>query len=177
MKKHTFSVEDPIWVLNCPTRFRSTCNTYGVHEGATVWCFPFDLTGKAHSLVQPRVTAVSSIVDNPGMEILTTYPEVMSFCFTRYASDEVIADADAQTTSYGQNPGNTETEFSQKLWMKAFKCGNVYFERQLTSIFVEGLLLSIRAKVRNYLIMHPRTAYTEIVRFAESEENTHRPTK
>lgn len=63
-------------------------------------------------LVQPRCIGESSIADDPGMETLTTYPEVVCFLLKRYATDEVIANSDAEVTCYRENMGAMETELS-----------------------------------------------------------------
>lgn len=177
MKKSAFSGEDHISVLNFLTCSCMACNTNAVHEGAAMWCFQFYLTWQAHSLLQPRLRRESAIVNDPGTEALMTYPEVASFPFSRYATDEVIADADAELNSYRQRTGMTETEFSQKLRDKALRCENVYSEQRVKSLFEEGLLQTTRTRVRNYLTTHPPTSHTELARFSESCGDTHSSAK
>ncbi|CAN8074212.1 unnamed protein product [Agarophyton chilense] len=65
-------------------------------------------------------------------------------------------------------------EYSQKIWTKALRCGNVFPDRRLTSIFVEVLLPAMRAKVRNHLTSHPHIGYDALARYAESYGYTHR---
>lgn len=43
------------------------------------------------------------------------YPEVVSFVLKRYTSDEVMADSDAEVTSYKQNTGTTDRDFLETL--------------------------------------------------------------
>lgn len=134
--------------------------------------FQVYLIRQEHFLVQPRLTGKSSTVVDSGRKVLKTYPEVFSFLLKRYTIDEMIADADAYVTPYLWSTGMIEMDFSQKLWRKALRCGNVYCERWLQSLFVEVLLPSIRVRVRNHLTTHPRTIYTEVARFAESYGDT-----
>lgn len=90
--------------------------------------------------MQPRVTGESFNVGDPGTVVFTTYPKVVNFVLKRYATDDLIADANAKCIFYKQNTGTSEMELSQELLIKALRCGNFYSERRLKSLIVEELL-------------------------------------
>ena len=177
MKTHTFSGQDPIAVLGFLARFKMACDHNGITEGAAVWCFQFYLTGQAHALLQSRLNGNTMAVDVEQRELLETYPEVVNFLLRTYATDEVIAEAVGDVTSFRQSSNMTEEVYSNHLWDKALRCGTVFSDRRLKSLFTEGLLPATCAQVRNYLASHPHVDYQAVARYAQAIGETHRASR
>ena len=176
MKSHTFSGQDPITVLGFLARLNMACEHNGITEGAAVWCFQFYLTGKAHALLQSRLNG-NMAVDVERRELLRTYPQVVNFLLRTYATDEVISEAVGYVTSFCQSSNMTEEVYSNHLWDKALRCGTVFSDRRLKSLFVEELLPATCAQVRNYLATHPDVDYQSVARYAQPIEETNRASR
>ena len=174
MKTHTFGGQDPIAVLGFLVRFKMACDHNGVSEGAAVWCFQFYLTVQAHALLQSRLHGNTMAVDAEQRELLETYAEVVNFLLRTYATDEVLSEAVDDVTSFRQSSNMTEEVYSNQLWGKALRCGTVFSNRPLKSLFVEGLLPATCAQVRNYLETRPGADYQPVARYAHAISETHR---
>ena len=68
----------------------------------------------------------------------------------------------------------SETEYGDRLWRKALRCGNVFSDSRLKSLFAEGLLPAIRTQVRHHLTTQPRIAFTKLTRYAEGMGTAYR---
>ena len=174
MKGASFSGDDPITVLRFLSRFRGACDQNGLHEGAALWCFQFFLTGSALARVQSRLLGESGAVDGHRDEVLSSYPEVVNYLLRTYATDEIIAEAYSEVTNYIQSTGMSEMEYGDRLWRKALRCGNVFSDDRLKSLYAEGLLPAIRVQVRHHLTTHPRLSFMELTRYAEGCGTAHR---
>ena len=159
MKSHTFSDQDPIAVLGILTRLKMACDHKGITEGAAVWCFQFYLTDQAHALFQSRLNGNTMVVEVEQREMLRTYSQVVNFFLRTYANDEVISEEVGDVTSFRQVSNMTEEVYSNYLWDKALRCGTVFSDRRLKSLFVKELLPATCAQVRNYLATHPNVDY------------------
>ena len=113
-------------------------------------------------------------VDVDRTEMIHTYKEAINFFLRTYATDEEIALAYNEVMAFHQSTNMSETDFSQKLWAKALRCGTVFSDRRMKSLFTEGLLPSTRAQVRNYLANNPGKDYQALTRYAEALGETYR---
>ena len=52
-----------------------------------------------------------------------------------------------------------EEVYSNQFWNKALRCGTIFSDGRLKSLFVEELLPATCAQVRNYLATHPGVDY------------------
>ena len=68
----------------------------------------------------------------------------------------------------------SETEYGDRLWWKALRCGNVSSDSRLKALFADGLLPAIRTHVLHHLTTHPRIALTELTRYAEGMGTAYR---
>ena len=68
----------------------------------------------------------------------------------------------------------SETEYGDRLWRKALRCGNVFSGSRLKSLFAKGLLPVIRTQVRHHLTTHPRIAFTKLPRYVEGMRTAYR---
>ena len=165
MKTHTFGGQDPIAVLGFLARFKMACGHNEVSDGAAVWCFQFYLTGQAHDFLQSRLHGNIVAVDAERREPLETYAEVVNFLLRTYATDEVISEAVGDVPSFRQSSNMTEEVHSNHLWDNALRCGTVFSDRRLKSLFFEELLPATHAQVRNYLATHPSVDNQAVSRY------------
>ena len=169
MSRVTFTGSDPIAILGFLTQFRNACYHNDVSEDKAVWLFQHYLAGRALNLIQSRMTDTSLVVDDGDhKEALSTYCEVVNYLLRTFATNEVIATAYTDLTSYVQATGMTETDNGDKLWDKTIRCGSVISQTRLRSMYAEDVLPSIRAQVRNHLATHTRLSYDEVVRYAQA---------
>ena len=128
-------------------------------------------------MLQSRLNGNTLAVDAEQRELLETYAEVINFLLRTYATDEVIAEAVGDVTSFRQSSSMTEEVYSNHLWDKALRCDTVYSDRRLKSLFVEGLLPATCAQVRNYLATNPQFDYQAVARYAQAIGETHRASR
>ena len=107
-------------------------------------------------------------VDAEQRELLESYAEVVNSLLRMCATDEVISEAVGDVTSFRQSWNMTEALYSNQLWDKALRCGTVFSDRRLRSLFVEGLLPATCAQVQNYLKTHPGVDYQAVVCYAQA---------
>ena len=174
MKSHTFSGQDPIAVLGFVARFKMACDHKGVSQGDAVWCFQLYLTGQAHALLQSRLMGNAMAVDAEQRDMLESYEEVVNFLLRTYATDETIAEAYTEVVSFRQSSNMTEEAYRNQLWDKALRCGTVFSDRRLKSLYVEGLLPATCDQVRNYLATDATVDYQAVARYAQAIGETHR---
>ena len=68
----------------------------------------------------------------------------------------------------------TEEVYSNQFWDKALRCGTVFSDRRLKSLFVEALAPVTCVQVRNYLETHPGMDYQSLERYAQAISEKHR---
>ena len=176
MGSNTFDGSDPISVLGFLERFKTACNHNFVHEDAAIWLFQFFLEGQAHAMLQSRLVGSNMAVDAKHRELLTSYPQVVNFLIRNYATDEVIAEAYNEVIGCKQVATMNELRYSQLLWDKALRCGTVFSDLRLKSLFADGVSEVIRAQVRNHLASHTSLDYHALVRYAQAIGESHRKT-
>lgn len=57
--------------------------------------------------------------------------------------------------------------YNDYLFDSALRCGNVYFDRQLKYVFVEGQMPASYALERNYFTKNPQMNYPSVARYAQ----------
>ena len=172
-----FSGQDLISMLGFFARFKMACEHNETAEGASVWCFPFFLTGQDRALRQSRLNLNTMAVDVERQQLLRTYPQVVNVLLRPYATDEVVSEAVGDVTSFHQISNMTEEVYSNSLWDKALRCSTIFSCRRLKSLFVEGLLPATCEQVRNYLATHPDVDYQSIARYAQAIGETNRASR
>ena len=68
----------------------------------------------------------------------------------------------------------TKEVYRNQLWDKALRCGTVFLDRQLKSLFVEGQLSATCEQVRTYLATHPDVDFQTVASYAQAIGETHR---
>lgn len=99
---------------------------------------------------------------------LTLYSDVVDYLLLTYASDDIIAEREAELQKFRQRPRLSEKEHTTALKLKAMSCGAVYNETSLIEILIEGLHEEISDTVSLYWAVHPDADLNELTRYAES---------
>lgn len=95
MKPHIFNGTDPITILNFLQVFKTACNTNGLHEGAATCMFQFYLKEPVRALLSARIRTTSRDKSSRQGK-LSTYFQLVPYLFKAYATDDVIAEAEAE---------------------------------------------------------------------------------
>ena len=147
MQAKTFDGKDPIRILSFLHSFQNAADTNGLHEGAAMWLIVRFMSGPAHHALNARLAPA---IQAASAGKLTTYCQVIQYLLQTYASDEEIARVDAEVKRFVQQPNQSAHKYALALYDKTSRCGPVYTEEDIISLFVEGLHESIRGHVRAY---------------------------
>lgn len=166
MRTRLFNGSDPITILTFLSSFRSSCDSIGVHEGAALWLFQYFLRDPAKASLTARLGRPHERGSKAGK--LTSYCQVVNHLLRTFATDDIIAEAEADLTRCVQTDKMTEAQFEALLWKKALRCGSVFPETRLRSLFIEGLNATIRQIVRGEWARHPDADLGTLQRYATS---------
>lgn len=150
MRPNMSDATDPISILSFLSMFQAACDTNGISEGAEMWLFPFFVQKPANTAMTARLSLVKKSHKRRSEEKLTSYCAVVNHILGEYASDGIIAETVHDIANTRQPSGSTTGDYVHILWAKALRCGRVYNEARLKSIFVEGVDLSLRHSLRAY---------------------------
>lgn len=170
MKILTFDDKDPIALFNFLAMFQTACDFNSIHEGATKWIFQMYTRGAAQDVQEIRYAGCASHRD----ESLSIYAEVKHFLLRSYATDDNIADAHNEVVSYKHSQSQKETEYSNRLYKKALRCGRVFSQHRLKSEFVEGVPANIRQTTRQFKSNNASCDLTKLARHACSMRSVSR---
>lgn len=171
MKTNIFDSFDPISIISFLSAFKLACDTNGVHEGAAMWLLHFFMKKPAAAALNSRISLPSKSHRRHKEGTLTTYCEVVNYLLETYATDDVIAETDAEILRFTQPPTKSPTEYAEALWNKALRCDRVYDEYVLKGIFIEGLHESIRHSMRSYWGSRKNATVHDLARHATSLTN------
>lgn len=102
--------------------------------------------------------------DSKRSAMLRTYGDVMSFLLRAYEMNEAIAECYNGVFSFRQSFTMTEETHSQMLRDNSLRCGAVFFNRILKSIFIDGLLSEPRAQTCQFRSFNLRSDHHNVVR-------------
>lgn len=102
---------------------------------------------------------------------LTTCCQLINNLLGTYASDEIVAMAEADVTKCVQKDCMTESEFEAFLWKKESRCCLVFSVDKLKGIYIEGPNKRIIQNVRNHWASHPDVELPEKSRYAKAVES------
>lgn len=71
--------------------------------------------------------------------MLISFCQVVSYILSTYATDDIIAEVDADIINYKQPKDLHAVDYSQALWTEALRRGRVYEEYRLKGTSIEGL--------------------------------------
>ena len=172
MQKQVFSGSDPIAILNFLKTFKDACDGSNVNEGAAMWLFQYFLTPTAKTLVtqrlkQPATTKKQRAKDRKHKK-LTSYAAIVNLLLHEYASDDIIAKAHSDLSTFKIMGSMSETTFATKLQAKATRCGGVYPDSTIKTYFVDGLHPDLRETVRSFMAQNPNKSLQAVARYAQS---------
>lgn len=70
--------------------------------------------------------------------------------FSKYASEEIMAETNAEINLWKQHKWKKATNFWNTLWAKVLICGQMCEEYPLKTIFIERLAESLLQRIRNH---------------------------
>lgn len=99
---------------------------------------------------------------------MSTYCEVVQYLIRTYASDDIIAQAEAELVNFRQPSNMNEETYAAALWEKALRCRPVYSEAKLKGLYIEGVHDAIRLNVRSHWATNSTADSNAIARYAAS---------
>lgn len=167
---------DPITVQSLLHNFSTNFDINGIHDIAAMWLFRYFMIYLAKAALANGVRATNE--DDPQRKWrLTTYSQVASFRPAPYATDNVIAEAEAEKTNFKKPKGMFTVHHSETLQEKALRCARLYNESRLQGVFFKALHESIRFSMRIYWNAHKGATVQNLVRYATSPSNSQEGTK
>ncbi len=79
-----------------------------------------------------------------GEDYIESYCDAVQWFLNAFATDEILSEAFRRVHQMTQNQDETETEFANRLRNKTLRCGNIFYEENLTQMFIDGLKESVR---------------------------------
>lgn len=124
MKAALFKRTDPSSVLCFLKNIKTACGSKSFHENAAMWLFP-------HIIGEPIKAALSNRVTDDERnrqhnEKPTTYCQVVRYLLETYATDDVIAEAKSEITTFKQPASMTTVWYSKVFWEKTLRSGMSY---------------------------------------------------
>ena len=170
-KEKKFSATKPIAVINFLQRFKKACDSAEAHEGVAMWLFQFYTEDHPNTLISQRVQLPAKSKRSQRAAIAegkcTSYAATVNLLLRRYASNDILARAYSEVTSFRQPKGTSETTYAHKLQAKADSCGdNVFPGEFLISIFIEGIHSSLQGNVRMHYAANPTSDLFQIAQYA-----------
>lgn len=104
MRSANLNLCDPISASAIHHTFKTARDSNGIHERAVMWLLRYFMRDQIKSALAHRVCATKE--DDPQKERkLMTYCKVVSYLIATYASDDVMANAEADITNFKQPEG------------------------------------------------------------------------
>ncbi len=121
--------------------FRDAADHNSVPEGAAAHIMPYFLEGPAASRCKNQLLRLTGTG-------IATYPALVSGLLTRYATEAAMSDAYHKLHNIKQDEKETEMEYGTRLLEVAMQAGDVFDERDLKYIVIDGLSSAVRPLVR-----------------------------
>lgn len=122
MKASIFDSLDSIFIIDLLSSLKLACETNGIHESATLWLLHFFIKKQAAFALNSRIALKSKFLRKCQKEwTLTAYCKVVNCLKELYASDDVIAETDAEIKSFTPPLNKTSIEYLESLWAKVFR--------------------------------------------------------
>jgi len=110
----------------------------------------------------------------PGVDSINSFPEAVQWLLLTYAREPVLHDAYREVRDMVQGVGEHEQQFASRLRNAAIRCGDVFKEQDLITIYVGGLKPHARFAVRESLSRTDRRTFQQIREHAQSLGDTFR---
>lgn len=125
LKSQIFDRSDPITILGFVPAFQMMCDMNGLHKGVTRWS-SHHFTKKSAAAVPSARPCPTSSCKSLQEEYLTSYFEVISYLLSTYATDDKLADADAEIIKCKQPQDLNAVDYLQSLRKRALNCSPVH---------------------------------------------------
>ena len=142
-REEKFNGSEGIQIILFLRSFRDAADHNDVSEGAAAHILPYFLEGPAASRCKTQMTRLAS-------SNVPLYPALVNGLLHRYATEHVMSEAYQKVHSLRQNDGENELQFGGRLLETALQSGDVFDERDLKSIFMDGLETAVRPLVRQH---------------------------
>ena len=153
-----FSGDEPIEVLAFLRVFKEAADHNELPEAAAARLITYFLTGIAKEGYRAHL-------DEAPLSF-PTYPYMVQYLLETYAVDDELARAYMAVTTAKQAENEGERAFGRRLHRLAIKAGNVVDKRDLTTIYVEGLLQFVQSGLRMQLT--PGMSFETVQRHAHN---------
>ena len=153
-----FSGDEPIEVLAFLRVFKEAADHNELPEAAAARLITYFLTGIAKEGYRAHL-------DEAPLSF-PTYPYMVQYLLETYAVDDELARAYMAVTTAKQAENEGERAFGRRLHRLAIKAGNVVDKRDLTTIYVEGLLQFVQSGLRMHLT--PGMSFETVQRHAHN---------
>ena len=153
-----FSGDEPIEILAFLRVFKETADHNELPEAAAARLITYFLTGIAKEGYRAHL-------DEAPLSF-PTYPYMVQYLLETYAVDDELARAYMAVTTAKQAENEGERAFGRRLHRLAIKAGNVVDKRDLTTIYVEGLLQFVQSGLRMHLT--PGMSFETVQRHAHN---------
>ena len=153
-----FSGDEPIEVLAFLRVFKEAADHNELPEAAAARLITYFLTGIAKEGYRAHL-------DEAPLSF-PTYPSMVQYLLETYAVDDELARAYMAVTTAKQAENEGERAFGRRLHRLAIKAGNVVDKRDLTTIYVEGLLQFVQSGLRMHLT--PGMSFETVQRHAHN---------
>lgn len=146
LKSQNFDGSDLIFIPIFLPALQITCTTNGIHEGPVMWLFYFFMEMPAAAALSSRTCLINSgCLRQEGK--LTSQSQVINYLLVAYATDDIIAEANLEITSFKEPESQKKLEYAQTLWTKALRSRPVYSKSRLDGPHIEGFRRSIKQSV------------------------------
>lgn len=133
MRNRVFDAFDHIFIFSFLKTFKTVCDEKEISESAVMWFIYCYMKKLLHIALSYRFHLKSSksskLYMNAGL--LLGYGEVVSYLLVRNTADDVISETISDIRSFTKGPGISVIVYSNELWTKMYRCGQVYHEAQL----------------------------------------------
>ena len=153
-----FSGDEPIEVLAFLRVFKEAADHNELPEAAAARLITYFLTRIAKEGYRAHL-------DEAPLSF-PTYPYMVQYLLETYAVDDELARAYMAVTTAKQAENEGERAFGRRLHRLAIKAGNVVDKRDLTTIYVEGLLQFVQSGLRMHLT--PGMSFETVQRHAHN---------
>jgi len=173
MPGEEFTGDDEIAVLAFLKKFKYACDETGVAEGAALPLMKYFMGGEAKATMLTYI-GLNDIGAQPGVDSINSYPEAVQWLLLTYARESVLHDASREVREMVQGIGEKEQQYAGRLRKAAIRCGDVFREQDLITIYVGGLRPHARYAVRESLSRTDKRTFQQIREHAQSLGDTFR---
>jgi len=173
MPGEEFTGEDEIAVLAFLKKYKYACDETGVAEGAALPLLKYFMGGEAKATMLTYI-GLNDEGAQPGVDSINAYAEAVQWLLLTYARESVLHDAYREVRDMIQGVGEKEQQFAARLRKAAIRCGDVFKEQDLITIYVGGLRPHARYAVRESLSRTDKRTFQQIREHAQSLGDTFR---